>query len=667
MKKIILVLGAVLCLGTVSCDSGTSGKSKEAADRSYKQVPVIPENPGLFVKKIDGLSGNFIRGVDISSVIALEKSGVQFKDYDGTVKDIFALLKENGVNYIRIRIWNDPATKDGKGYGGGNNDLKTAIEIGRRAAAYKMPVLIDFHYSDFWADPSKQMVPKAWKGMTIDKKSAALYDFTVKSLKKLLKSGVNVGMVQIGNETTGFFCGEKNWLNISKLMKAGCSAVRDVTKKEHRQIQIVIHFTNPEKSGEYMRYAQILKHNAIDYDIFASSWYPYWHGTLANLTKTLKEVAAFTGKKVMVAEFSYARTFEDGDGYPNAIAETSAVDLPYSVTVQGQADCIRDVMNAVASVGTAGLGVFYWEPAWIPVPGKTKEERQNLWDEYGSGWASKYAAEYDPSDAGKWYGGSSYDNQALFDFSGQAEPSLATFGLAAVGAKTEQQPDFAETQIVKVRLGDPVNLPETVPVKYNDSSVRNCTVIWNTTADDGSAVKELSSKGVNSYKVYGKVGNLTVLALVKAVDQNYVENPSFEEADLSMWKLTNIGNVTTELSIADKKSDAFSGKKALHFWSSQKVDFTAEQTIKNLHPGNYKLSMVIHGGDANNPTMYLYAVSDGKHYKQSTKVDGWRNFQTPTIRNIRAGSDGTIVIGAAIACDKNGWGSIDDFILAPEH
>ncbi len=663
MKKTIYLIALFICLCFVSCISTNSVKGTSS---ELNITSTVPENTGIFVKKIPNLRKDFIRGVDISSVISLEKSGVVFKDYDGTVKDIFAILKENGVNYIRVRLWNDPFTKDGKGYGGGNNDLATAIAIGKRAAKYNMPVLIDFHYSDFWADPSKQMVPKAWKGMNVNDRSDMLYKFTYDSLKKLIKSGVNVGMVQIGNETTGYFCGEKNWLNISKLMKAGSKAVRDISKKENKNIKIVLHFTNPEKAGEYLHYAQILKHNNVDYDIFASSWYPFWHGTSANLTKVLKDVADFTGKKVMVAEFSYTRTFDDGDSYPNAVSRDSTVDLPYSVSVQGQADCIRDVMNAVASVGNAGLGVFYWEPAWIPVPGKTKKDRELLWNEDGSGWASKYAAEYDPSDAGKWYGGSSYDNQALFSFDGKAEPSLATFGLAAVGAKTMLKPDFAEKVYLKVRMGNSISMPETVKVKYNDGSIQDNAVIWNSSTEKDIPLSKMSSNAVNTYKVDGSVGDLKVLAVIKIIETNYVENFSFEDKDLSMWKINNINNSTSELFVADKKADAYSGSKALHFWSSNKVNFTIEQKISGLKPGNYKLSMVIHGGDANNSMMYLYAKIADKEYKQMTQVDGWRNFKNPTINHLIVGSNGTIVIGASIKCDKNGWGSLDDFILTPE-
>ena len=133
---------------------------------------VIPkskiEGSSLYVKKVEGLSNDFILGMDASSVIAEEESGVKYYNFDGEEQDVFKTLAESGVNHIRVRIWNDPYDGDGNGYGGGNSDIEKAVEIGKRATKHGMKLIVDFHYSDFWADPGKQMVPKAWKGMSIE-------------------------------------------------------------------------------------------------------------------------------------------------------------------------------------------------------------------------------------------------------------------------------------------------------------------------------------------------------------------------------------------------------------------------------------------------------------------------------------------------------------------
>lgn len=622
------------------------------------------ERPGIFVEKVEGIPADFIKGADISSVIALENSGVVFYNAEGEVQDIFQTLKEHGINYIRVRVWNDPYDAEGNPYGGGNNDLATAVKIGKRATAQGLRLCVNFHYSDFWADPSKQQAPKAWEGMSIDQKANALYEFTKHSLETLLREGIDVGMVQIGNETTGKMCGETNWINITKLMNAGSRAVREVSAAFDTDIEIAVHFTNPERGiREYHRYGMILDNFNVDYDIFASSYYPYWHGTLENLTAVLKDIAESFGKKVMVAEVAYAYTYENGDGFGNTISEESYVVKPYPITVQGQANAIRDCIQAVVDVGGAGIGVFYWEPAWIPVPGSSYEERFELWEKYGSGWATSFAASYDPTDAGVYYGGSSWDNQALFDFNGRPLASLQVFKYVDTGAVTDLYIDAVKEVEVKVRIGDPVILPEAVTVIYNDSSTSEVAVVW-----DDVDLEAMSKSGPQDYIVYGTVrdqsGAVRALAKISVVEKNYVDNPSFEEADMSMWKITNINNVTTELGVIDKMQDAHSGTKSLHFWSRSDVHFTVEQTVENLAPGLYNFSLFIQGGDAAEQEIYIYAIADGETYRVDTNIDGWRNFRNPIIRDIPVRS-GAITVGAYVKCSPGAWGTLDDFLLAP--
>ena len=127
----------------------------------------LAEESSLYVKKVENLPEDFIFGMDASCVPALERSGVKYYDFEGNEADVYQVLADNGVTHIRVRIWNDPYDASGNGYGGGNCDIDNAIEIGKRATKYGMKLLVNFHYSDFWADPSKQMVPKAWAGLAI--------------------------------------------------------------------------------------------------------------------------------------------------------------------------------------------------------------------------------------------------------------------------------------------------------------------------------------------------------------------------------------------------------------------------------------------------------------------------------------------------------------------
>ena len=327
-----------------------------------------------------------------------------------------------------MRIWNDPFDKNGNGYGGGNCGMENAIEVGKRATQNGMKLLVNFHYSDFWADPQKQAPPKAWQGMSIDEKCDAVYKYTKESLKKLADAGIDIGMVQVGNETNGFMCGEKDWAKISALMSAGSKATREICP----EALVVLHFSNPELVNRYAGYAYELNRFGVDYDVFASSYYSFWHGTFENLKTELEKVTSRYGKKAIIAETSYAYTAEDTDFHANTIGSGFGASEGYPFSVQGQANMLRDVIATAASIENC-LGVFYWEGTWIAAGGKTQAENRELWEKHGSGWASSFVAEYDPEDGGKWYGGCAVDNQALFDKNGKALESLKVFALVREG------------------------------------------------------------------------------------------------------------------------------------------------------------------------------------------------------------------------------------------
>lgn len=389
------VTATALALGVLALPSAATAADQPAPVESTIAVP-----------RVDNLPTDFIGGVDVSSVLSLEESGVIFRNADGEPGDLFAILRDAGVSDIRVRVWNDPFDANGDGYGGGDVDVARAVEIGRRATAAGLGVLVDFHYSDFWADPAKQQSPKAWAGMTVDEKAVAAGAFTRDALARFRNAGVDVEMVQVGNETNGGIAGVRGWSDMAKIFSAGSAAVRDVVP----EALVALHFTNPERTGFYADVARELDTRGVDYDVFASSYYPFWHGTPENLTSVLSQVASTYDKKVLVAETSWAYTLEDGDGHPNVV-ETPEEAERYPVSVQGQATAYRDVVQAVANVGDAGLGVFYWEPAWLPVgPPDQLEANRVLWERDGSGWASSYAGTYEHEDAGQWFGGSAWDN-----------------------------------------------------------------------------------------------------------------------------------------------------------------------------------------------------------------------------------------------------------------
>jgi len=622
---------------------------------SLKSQGTKPAPADIFVNKVEGLNPDFIKGVDVSSIISLENSGVKFYNTAGEVQDIFTTLHEAGVNYIRVRVWNNPYDSNGKGYGGGDNDVAKAIEIGKRATANGMKLLVDFHYSDFWADPAKQQAPKAWADLSFDDKKTALYNYTKESLQAMKDAGIDIGMVQVGNETNGGVAGEKDWTRISALFSEGSKAVRAIDPN----FLVAVHFTNPETAGRYASIAKTLNDNNVDYDVFASSYYPFWHGTLSNLTAVLKNVADTYGKKVMVAETSYVYSAEDGDGHGNTAPKASGQTLDYPVTVQGQANSVRDVIQAVANVGEAGIGVFYWEPAWIPVgPADQLEQNKAIWEKYGSGWASSYAAEYDPHDAGAYYGGSAVDNQALFDFTGHPLPSLNVFKYVNTGAVAPLTIDEIKDISLSTMSGENISLPQTVTVTYNDGSKGASRVTWNQ-----KALEQAISSGVGTYIIEGTVEGGTVVKVhLEIKPENFVLNPGFENNDRSMWKITYDNGIAAHTDYQQKASDAKSGNYSLHFYSGTGVNYRVEQTITDLKPGYYNLSMFIQGGDAVNSDMYLYAKTGDNQLKAATGVNGWVNWSNPKIQNILV-TNGTLTIGANIKANGGAWGSLDDFYL----
>lgn len=659
-----LIMGSLTGCGNQGQDTGSSdtlAASTTSASAGVTNIttfplPDGPEESSVYVEAIPDISDDFYRGMDASAVLALENSGVKYYNFDGEEQDVFMTLAQAGVNYIRLRVWNDPYDENGNGYGGGNNDVATAITLGQRATKYGMKVCIDFHYSDFWADPKKQFVPKAWEGMEIEEKADALYDFTLDSLTQLLEAGVDVGMVQIGNEINNGMSGETDVANIRKLLTAGSKAVREAAANSGKEILVAIHYTNIDDMKKLDTLLTGLQVKEIDYDIVGLSFYPYWHGTIEDLKNAIIHIRDTYGKKVYVAENAYCYTAEDGDGSANSVEGTDDLAEGYSASVQGQANEVRDVCAAASEAGAEG--VFYWEGTWIPV-GPADADNSDLWEKYGSGWASSYASGYDPKDAGQYYGGCSWDNQAMFDFTGHPLASLNVFKYLKYGATAPLAVDSIPAVTVACNIGTDPELPDTVSVIYNDRSEAQVPVIWNT--DDVAAI---DTENGGNFTVSGTLEDGTEVTAAVTVDRiNYVQNPSFEDSDTSMWTV-NYSGETDPTDYQVKAADAHSGEVAFHFWSgSADMDFSIEQSFTDLEPGTYELSAFSQGGDLSDDAyMDLYALVDGKELTAPFMLTTYADWQNPVIPEIEV-TDGSLTIGVRYKCNVNSWGTLDDVTL----
>lgn len=573
-------LGTVLLAGCGD-SAGTTGTKTEVQENNTSEdvvepvgevttftLPDGPEESDIFVQPVADISDDFIRGMDASAVLSVENSGAVYYGYDGKEQDVFETLAQSGVNYIRLRVWNDPYDKNGNGYGGGNNDLTTAMKLGVRAARYGMKVCIDFHYSDFWADPKRQHAPKAWKGMTVDEKSDALYDYTTESLGKLLDAGVDVGMVQIGNEINNGMSGETDVDAVMQLLNSGSKAVREVAESYGKDIKVAVHYTNIEDNDQIDTMAANLKDAGVE-------------------------------------------------------------------------------------------GVFYWEGTWIPV-GSADADNSALWEKYGSGWASSYSAEYDPDDAGLYYGGCSWDNQAMFDFTGHPLASLNVFKYLKYGATAPLAVDYIPDVYVSCNVGEDLVLPESIDVVYNDRSQnKKQSVSWNETQ-----MKAIDTTKAGSYEIEGALEEgTTVTAHVEVEMVNYAVNPGFEDKNRSMWKVSYEGEADpTDYQV--KADDAHSGETAFHFWSGDSdMEFSIEQEVTGLENGTYQLSVFSQGGDmSSDASMELYAVTADGGQTAPFMLTTYNDWQNPTIREIKV-TDGTVKIGVRFQCNVGSWGTVDDFTL----
>ena len=359
----------------------------------------------------------FVKGMDLSTLLELERCGAKYYD-NGEERDLLAIMKSYDVDTIRIRLWNDPWSETGESYGAGENDLKTSLEIAKRVTAAGFGVLLNFHYSDFWADPGKQIKPKAWADYGVKELEQAVYDYTLESMQTFLDAGVNITMVQVGNEpSNGLLWPEgkvPNYDNIATFVNAGIRAVR----KADAAIPVMIHLDNGGNNALYREWFDNFTKRGEDFEIIGLSYYPFWHGSLQMLNDNMNDIAERYGKDLVIAEVSMGYTMEDYKNYEKlsdeerkgyATRPALVEKIEYPMTKQGQYDFMEDFVNRISHIkGGKGKGFFYWEPAWIPVP--------------GSGWATPASLKYmnDPGPCGN-----EWANQALFDYDGNALPTLS--------------------------------------------------------------------------------------------------------------------------------------------------------------------------------------------------------------------------------------------------
>ena len=357
---------------------------------------------------------SFIRGVDVSTLDMLEDLGARYYQ-NGVESDALTILKNNGANYVRLKLWVDPYDENGNPYGGGTNDYATTLALAQRAKNLGMGVLIDFHLSDFWADPANQIKPKAWEDLTFAELKTTLYNYMRDTLNNFAAAGIVPEMVQVGNEiSTGILHddgkvgdGNEDFSDLAELLESAISGVRASSASNTK---IILHLDMGGQNSLYTWFfgGLLTASPNLDFDVFGLSYYPMWHGTMEGLQYNMNYLASTYDKEVCIVETAYAWTTQDGDGVGNVFISGDEAVGGYPATFDGQFAFMNDLESVILNVpDDKGLGYFYWEPEWLPVEDGT------------------YA-----TDAGVAYKNDTYtpcntwDNMTLFDFNGNALSSI---------------------------------------------------------------------------------------------------------------------------------------------------------------------------------------------------------------------------------------------------
>lgn len=401
MKKLtILSLALMAALSVTACNSVPNETNTAIAKSEV-------------ITKANVKSG-FVKGADISTLLEMEKSGFKYYDENGVEKDAMTILKEEGFNYIRVRLWVDPKSAEGVSYGGGSNDLETLIALSKRAKALGMGILLDFHYSDFWTDPGKQFKPKAWENLAFDDLVTTLYGYTKSVMQELKNNGIEPQMVQVGNEiNSGILWPDgKSWGGdghefdrLAKLLEAGSKAVKEVSPNS----EVMLHLAEGTKQETFKWWFDEITKRQVEFDSIGMSMYTWWDGPIASLTDSINFVHDRYGKKIYVVEAAYPYSYENEDNAENTFTTEDEKKTGYEVSVNGQARYLKDLLEGVSNT-KGGQGVFYWEPAW-----KTGKDIT---------WATNAGMDYIND---HWKTGNSREDQALFDKNGHVLESVNVF------------------------------------------------------------------------------------------------------------------------------------------------------------------------------------------------------------------------------------------------
>ena len=319
----------------------------------------------------------FFYGADLSYVNEMEDCGAIYKNSYNETVDPFSIFKNAGANLVRVRLWHNPTWTNYSNY----EDVKKTIQ---RAKSQGMEVLLDFHYSDTWADPSKQEIPSAWLSEinNVEALGTLLYDYTYQTLNNLSNENLLPDVVQVGNEINGMILqqGELvwpiDWNRNAALLNKGIKAVRDISTAKNKNIEVMLHIAQPENGLWWFK--QATQNGITDFDWIGISYYPIWSTySLDNVITPLTTLKNTYNKRLMIVETAYPFTLENADAANNILGNDALID-GYPASQQGQLDYLNQLKTIVKNSG--GEGVIYWEPAWVSTNCSTLWAQGSHWD-----------------------------------------------------------------------------------------------------------------------------------------------------------------------------------------------------------------------------------------------------------------------------------------------
>lgn len=546
----------------------------------------------------------FLKGMDISFLPEMLDNGAKFLDWDANERDVFEILKENGVNSIRLRLWNNPENvPESKGY----CSLLQTIHMAKKIKEYGMSFFLNFHYSDWWADPGKQVKPKTWKDLSFEELKTAVYEYTKEVLHCLEEENVFPDMVQIGNEIRSgmlFPEGEvPKYEELVQLINAGIRGVRE--RAENHNTKIVIHL---DQGGRYFYlrdwFDQAIAAGLEDFDIIGLSYYPFWHGTFEDFKDTLEKMADRYHKPIVIAETAHAwRLTEEG-----FIGKAQELIAGFPATPKAQQNVIDLIMNITASLkDEMGIGIYYWEPVVMPLKGM-------------GGWCS---------------------NMGIFDETGRPLPVLASFQFD----RTKKTNEVAKVYIPERQTavaGSEIKLPKEIKVLYYNGSCKALPVEW----------EEFSPDLPGTVVIPGRIPSIeqNICMEVELVEElresyNFIINGDFSHG-MKDWEI-HCEDERVNIEIHPEFIDPFPAPPVYYMYVESTVNFNLDisKKMEHLPDGIYELSLDYRGTNTTGVDVRLFAQT--KEKKEFVIYPADEKWITYILSNIMV-SDGKLNLGLSI-------------------